>query len=264
MTDNNNTFQDQLYEYFAGSTGTTLGPGIVNSSLVSTKSDRFQIGYQPASFGRGIDMGATIAVADTAFIDFNSKNGGTADYDTRILSLGGELGVDGRGTLATVCNNLQLIGNVTKPNPPLTLPGNINYGGGSTLYHAPTNQGRLNSVRQVVWSGNLATSPVNPSIVISLQDIDTGVPLSGQYTITISNGYSGTGASIAYYSWSITESSVGDPWNTAVGFAQGDDLSNLYATATLNTTVPLINLYNKTADPARYVISGFVYYDQGL
>lgn len=260
-----NTFQEQLDVFFGGTTGTALGPDVITSSLQETKSDRWKIAYTPSTQFRGIDMGATPIVSNTAFLDFNSLDGGTADYDTRLLSQGGEAGYNGRGTLAIVADRFQFIGNTQNTTPYIQLPSGINYIGGASVYHAPTNQGRLHSVRQVVWSGNLATSNPDPSIVISLQDIETGVALSGHYTITMSNGQSGTGASIAYYSWSITRSNVGDPWQAAIGFASEDTPASLYANAILNnSSYASIRLYNKTADSARYLISGFVYYDTSL
>lgn len=262
MTDNN-TFQDQLEEYFAGSTGSTLGPGLVNSSLENTKSDRFQIGYQPAANSRGVDIGATIGVPNSAFIDFNSLNNGTNDYDTRLLSTLGEQGVNGRGNLNMIANRFNYIGNATNPAPLVQMPNGIDFIGGPSVYHVPTNQGRLHNVRQVVWSGNLAPSNPNPSIVISLFDIDTGVPFTGYYNITMSNGYSGTGQSIAYFSLAITQDIAGaNPWNWEELIKKGDDLTALYVTPGLtNPSYPSINLYNKTADPAKYLITAWVFYD---
>lgn len=265
MTDYN-TFQDQLIEYFSGSTGATLGPGIINSSLQNTTSDRWKIGYQPAALSRGVDMGATIGVNNSAFIDFNSLNNGTNDYDTRILSVLGEAGVNGRGIMQCYGNRFDFVGNAPNPAPYVQMPSGINFLGGPTVYHAPTNQGRLNNVRQVVWSGNMAPSNPNPSITIQLQDIDTGVPLKGHFTITMGNGYSGTGQSICFTQIAITKDDNGpNPWNWEQAYDKGDNLTNLFVNVGLsNPSYPTILLYNKTADPARYLISGFVYYDEEI
>lgn len=257
-----NTFQEQLEIFFGGSTGSALGPDITSSSLEETKSDRWKIGYTAATQFRGLDMGATPAAANTAFIDFNSLNGGTADYDTRILSLGGEAGVDGRGDLIMYSNKFEFRGNTPNPTPYVQMPNGINFIGGIDQYHPPTNQGRLHSVRQVAWSGNLAPSGITPALVIYLQDIDTGVPLTGHFTATLSNGYSGTGASMYYTSFAICRSAVGNPYNWELGFEAGTgsptDLDVLPFTG---ASIPQIFLYNKSADPAKYIISGSVVYD---
>lgn len=262
MTDYN-TFQDQLVEYFSGSTGSTLGPGITTSSLARTKNESFAVGYQPAMDSRGILLAADVAFTDTVLIDFNSLDNGTNDYDTRITSYLGEAGTNGRGTLRFQGNSFEFIGNTINPSPIVNMPNGINFVGEASVYHPPTNQGRLHDVRQVVWSGNMAPSPTNPSIIISLQDIDTGVPFTGHYTITMSNGFSGTGQSICFTEIAITKDIAGaNPWNWERAYDKGDNLSALYVNVDIaNPSYPRILLYNKTADPARYLISGFVYYE---
>lgn len=80
---------------------------IVNSGLDFTQSDRLRIGYvgpqgttgQASTNRRGIDIGATPAVANTAFIDFNSLDNGGNDFDSRIISIGGVQGTDGSAIL---------------------------------------------------------------------------------------------------------------------------------------------------------------------
>lgn len=258
-----NTFEEQLIEYFGGSTDTQLGEGVISSWLQETKSDRFKIGYEPASLGRGIDMGATIGVSNSAFLDFNSLDNGTNDYDTRFVSVGGTAGVNGRGTLQIIGDQFLFIGNTTNPAPLIQLPNAINFIGGVSVYHAPTNQGRLISVRQIEWSGNLASGTTQ---LVDLKDLTTGFPFTGHYTITLSNGRSGTGASQAYSSYSITKTTVGlFPWQWLTGFEEGDNLSNLYtAVDPTNSLYPRLLLGNTTADPARYIIEGFVFYDQDM
>lgn len=257
-----NTFQEQLDIYFGGTTGSSLGPDITSSSLQETKADRWKVGYTPATQFRGVDMGATPAASNTAFLDFNSLNGGTADYDTRFVSVGGEAGINGRGTLSIVGNRFDFVGNTPNPAPYVQMPNGIQFIGGIDQYHPPTNQGRLHSVRQVSWSGNLAPSGIVPALVVYLQDIDTGVPLTGQFTVTISNGYSGTGASMYYSSFAICRSAVGNPYNWELAFEKGTgsptDLDALPFTA---ASIPQIFLYNKSADPAKYLITGTVFYD---
>lgn len=265
MTDFN-TFQDQLVEYFSGSTAGVLGPGIKTSSLQRTTNESFAIAYQPAMAQRGVLIGADAAAANIAFIDFNSLDNGTNDYDTRIRSFLGEAGTNGRGTLDIIGNQFRFLGNTINPAPLVQMPNGINFLGGVDQYHPPTNQGRLNSVRQVVWSGNMAPSNPNPSITIQLQDIDTGVPFTGHFTITMSNGFSGTGQSICSTQIAITKDIAGvNPWNWEQAFDKGDNLTALFVNVNLtNPSYPQILLYNKTADPAKYLISGFVYYDQQM
>lgn len=257
-----NTFQEQLEIFFGGTTGGALGPDIISSSLQETKSDRFKIGYTAATQFRGLDMGATPAAANTAFLDFNSLNGGTADYDTRILSVLGEAGVNGRGTMNLVGNTFNFVGNDPNPAPYIQIPNGINSIGGIGQYHVPTNQGRLHSIRQVVWSGNLAPSGITPALVIYLQDIETGVPMTGQFTLTISNGFSGTGASMYTTGFSICRSAVGNPYNWELAFEKGTEAPpQLDALPFTAGAIPQIFLYNKSADPAKYMISGIVAYD---
>jgi hypothetical protein len=189
-------------------------------------------------------------------------NGNTADYDTRLVSQGGEAGIDVRGDLNMVANKFKFVGNIPNPAPYVEMPNGINFLGGIGQYHVPTNQGRLHSVRQVAWSGNLAPSGIVPALVIYLQDIETGVPLTGQFTATLSNGFSGTGQSMYTTGFSICRSAQGNPYNWELAFEQGTgtptDLDVLPFTA---ASIPQIFLYNKSADPAKYMISGFVVYD---
>lgn len=257
-----NTFQEQLLAFFGGTTGSSLGPDITSSYLTNTKSDRWEIGYTAATQFRGVDMGATPAASNTAFLDFNSLNGGTADYDTRLLSVGGEAGYDGRGTLGMIANEFVFAGNALNTTPYVKLDGNMNFTGGAPYYHSPTNQGRLFNTRNVVWSGLLAPTSPAPSIIIQLQDIATGVPLTGQFFVTMSNGYSGTGQSINNTRLSITQDIAGaNPWNWEVA-ELGDDLVNLRVLTDLtNPSYPQLLLFNKTADPAKYLITGTVFYD---
>lgn len=265
MTDLN-TFQDQLVEYFSGSTGSTLGPGITNSSLANTKNESFAVGFQPALDQRGILLAADQSFTNTVLIDFNSLDNGANDYDTRIQSVSGEAGVSGRGALRFIGNEFQYIGNVLNPAPYVIMPGGVNFIGDPAVYHAPTNQGRLNNVRQVVWSGNLSPSNPNPSIIISLQDIATGVALTGHFTITMSNGQSGTGQSICFTEIAITKDIAGgNPWNWERAYDKGDNLTALYVNVDITTpSYPSILLFNKTADSAKYLISGYVYYDEAF
>jgi len=257
-----NTFQEQLELYFGGTTGGALGPDIISSSLQDTKSDRFKIGYIPANQFRGVDMGATPSVPNTAFLDFNSLNGATNDYDTRLLSIGGEAGVQGRGSLVFSANNYTFAGNTTNPAPDTITTGSSLYQGGIGFFLPSVNQGRLWSVKEVVWSGNLPISPVDPSIVIQLRDPVSLVPYTGQFNVTLSTGFSGTGQSHYYQQLSITRDIAGPTdFNWEEGYEKYTDESTLYQIPNVSGTFPSLQMWNKTADIGKYMVTGYVFYD---
>lgn len=73
---------------------------LVVGGRVEAKGGRLSIGLSPETSSRGIDIGATPNVANTAFLDFNSLDGGSNDYDVRLLSVSGTTGTNAKGTLS--------------------------------------------------------------------------------------------------------------------------------------------------------------------
>lgn len=266
MTTSFNSFQEQLELYFGGSTGSTLGPTVVNSSLENTTSQRFDIGYQPAGDLRGVDIGATPGIANTAFIDLNSLDNGTNDYDTRVLSIGGEAGVDGRGILALQGNEFAFVGNTVNATPIVYFNGQNTFAGSTAQFYPSVNQGRMFPVQQVIWTGQAGTAPVDPVVEIQFRDRVSLTAFTGHFIITISNGWdgSGTGASVYQAVKSVVKQSLLPPapggayWNGA-NEEEGDDLTQVYANFDItNSDYPILRIYNKSTDPIRFLISGVV------
>lgn len=256
-----NTFQEQLIEFFGGSTGTTLGPEVVNSSLTNTTSDRWEIGYTPAAQFRGIDMGATIGVSNTAFMDFNSLDGGSNDYDTRIISFGGETNVNGRGTMQFSANTYQLLGNTAEAEPEYTLPGYVQQP--AIPFLPSVNQGRQYALRNYQCTGVGMSADPAAAITIQLRDPVSLTPWFGAFEVYMSNGFNGTGQRASYTGWLIAKNAVPPTNIIEARNVQGNALAVLYAEAGWNAGgFPQLLLFNKNAGTSFiYIVKATVFPD---
>lgn len=208
-------------------------------------------------------MGATVGVPNTAYLDFNSLEGGANDFDSRLISVGGETGVDGRGSLAYQANEFAFVGNASNLTPSVNFSGSLGWIGSTAQFYPSVNQGRMFAAQHIVWTGQAGTAPVDPVVEIQLRDRITLTPFTGHFFITISNGWSGTGQSIYQAMKSVTSAvgSTGDQWNFA-NEDEGDDLSDVYVAFDLsNSSYPIMLIYNKSADPIRFIISGTITVD---
>lgn len=256
-----NTFQEQLDEFFGGSTGGALGPDVISSALRATTSEVFDVGYTPATLGKGVQLYAVPGAGppESALIDFNSKNNpGTQSFDARIEVSGGENNVFGRGAFNIFANSYGFNGNPANAVPQMNYYGDAFY---RVVPIVPSvNHGRTIAVQQVAWTDTVGTNPGVAVRVIQLRDPTTLTPLFGQFVASYSNGYSGTGNSIYQATFSVAKSTVGNV--NVASEVEGDDLSNLYIDVTWNAGgFPQINIYNKTSDNARYLITGTVFPD---
>lgn len=236
--------------------------GDVETNINRTTADRFEIGYTAANNQRGIDMGATIGVNNAAFIDFNSLNGGTNDYDTRLLSVSGEAGVDGRGILLMIANEYQFNGNSVNNQPAYGMPGYI-YQPAMGI-NVGTNQGRTLPISTHCWTGSGGTQPVNPVITIQLRDPVSLTPWFGVYDVYMSSGYAGTGDAFSSANWVIAKNATPPTDILEVEPARaGPALAVLYAEAEWNATgYPQLLLYNKQAGSTfRYMVRATVFYN---
>lgn len=95
-----NTFESQAKQYLGIQGGTTSGL----PSTVFTSGILEVIGAP----GRFLQLGADSA--NTAYLDFKSRDAGLADYDSRIVSQGGDTGTAaGEGTLSVQAQALHVL-----------------------------------------------------------------------------------------------------------------------------------------------------------
>lgn len=258
MSSTSNPFQQSLIDYLGGTTGGALGPGVVSCALESTTSSQWKVGKTTANDLRGVDIGASVGAANTAFIDMNSLDSGTNDFDTRILSFAGEAGVNGRGSFVFQADSYTFNGNGLNAAPLLTAPGALFQPGGITT--PVLNQNREFGMLHVAWSGEVGTDAVNPALVIQLKDPVSNLPYFGHLWVTVSNGYQLTGNSIAQHTFSFSKSTVSNV--VVADESEGNDLTNIYASITWGVGgFPVLNIYNKIggASTARYMITGTIF-----
>ena len=255
-----NTFQAQLDTFFGGSTGNSLGPDVVNSALTNTTSPSFKVGYTSSNDFRGVQTGASVGAPNTAFLDFNSLNGGTNDFDTRILAFAGEAGVNGRAGLILQADSFTFSGNASNATPLMTQTGNTFQPGGAEYFDVSTNQGRMLSLLHVAWSGEIGYDGTNPALVIQLRDPVTSAPWYGQFFVSLSNGY--IGAAIWQATMTVSKDQTPAQNIVVAQEVEGNDLANIYATITYGIAGnPVLNFYNKigAGTTARYMVTGTVF-----
>lgn len=260
MTDpTKNTFQNSMSLYMGGTDGTTLGSGMTGSSLQSTTSDRWKIGFQDVADKRGIDMGATVGVSNSAFLDFNSLDDVENDWDTRLLSVGGATGIDGAGILQIYANRFDLVGPSSNPKPSLNMGGDIYH----TVVPFTAGKGREALTQQITWCGGGGQDSTNPVITIPLLGgTDGTTPLWGAFNVYLSSGYAGTGDVAIRTGWIIAKNAtpatdILEGSNAAAGTA----LAVLYSEADWNAGgYGQIKLFNKQAGSTfKYLITGYVF-----
>lgn len=242
MSNTLNTYQLCAEEYL----------GDIQTNINRTTADRFEIGYTPANDLRGVDIGATTGVANSAYIDFNSLDNGTNDYDTRIVSVGGELGTNGRGILQMSANEYHLLGNSVEPEPEYKMPGYVQMPAIPTL--VGTLQGRQYAVRNYIWTGSGANDGANPVRTIQLRDPVSLTPWFGVLDVAMSSGFAGTGDCASYAGWVIAKNASPPSDIIECRSSEGTALAVLYAEADWNAGgYPQLKLFNKQAG------SDFVY-----
>lgn len=235
MSNTLNTYQVCAEEYL----------GDVETNISRTTADRFQIGYTNDNDQRGIDMGATTGVANAAFLDFNSLDGGTNDYDTRIVSVSGEAGVNGRGILTFSANEYQWNGNSVEPEPEYRMPGYFEYP--AIPFNVGTNQGRTYDVRQYYWNGTGGTDPTNPVITVQLRDPVSLTPWFGVYDVYMTSAYLGNSSVFDSANWLVVKNAT-PPTNVIESepARAGNNLSSLYAEVDWNAVgYPQLKFFNK-------------------
>lgn len=253
MSDTLNTFQVSAEEYL----------GDIETNITRTTADRFEIGYTTANDLRGVDIGATTGVNNSAFIDFNSLNGATNDYDTRIVSVGGEAGVDGRGILTFSANEYHLNGNSLEPEPEYKLPGYIEQP--AIPLNVGTNQGRTYDIRYYTWNGTGGTDPTNPVITIQLRDSVSLNPFFGAYDVYMTSAYLGNSSVFDSANWLVVKNAT-PPTNVIESepARAGSNLSALYAEVDWNAGgYPQLKLFNKIGGGStfRYIVRAMVFPD---
>ena len=120
--------------------------------------------------------------------------------------------------------------------------------------------GREMMCKELVWSGETSTDTSMPVRTIHLRDPVSGLPWYGRFNISMSNGWTGTGESIYQGIWTISKSTVDNNNLRTVHSIEGDDLTRLYVTVTWDGAgYPVINMFNKTMESMRYLITGIVF-----
>ena len=171
-----NTFQEQLADYFGGSTGTALGPGVTGSALQSTDSTSFVIGWQgpaaPSSTQSGTSCGVEVKAdrtANASWLDFHSTSGYfNNSYDWRWQSSGGATGTAAQASMIGLGKELDLrcpIRTTPSASPTFGLPFFVDYG--KVSVNAGTNQATTINFN--------ITFPLPPCVQITWVDDGAGV-----------------------------------------------------------------------------------------
>ena len=236
--------------------GTFLQGSGANGETTGTNTGSSYLAFH--NMGRHVEVGAD--TVDHSYIDFHSKdiNTTTRDFDTRILSVGGETGSDGGGTLSIWAKNTLVVG----PDRLLSNQGYDAYPPGLSI--PSLSQYRDILVQKRVWSGTLSGTSQT-----ALVDAVTGIPLVGKYNISMGNGP--TSSSVYSYDfYLLRRSPVVGVLNdyTEINLSRdvggsGTNKANLYALVTQPLgagTNPVLSLINNTGTPAKYMIifEGFV------
>ena len=258
---NENTFQEQLNEFFGGSTGTTLGPEVQQSYLQGSYANRFNLAKTSATQFRGVQLACDSS--NVAYIDFNSLDGGTNDYDTRIISVGGEAGVPGRGIIGMNANEYHLNGNTAEAEPEYRFPGYLQQP--AIPFNTGVNQGRLFALRNYQWSGSGGNNGASPVVTIQLRDPVSLTPWFGVFDVYMSSGFSGGGVTrwVSTNGWVIGKN-ADPPTGIIEGRnSEGGALAVIYAEADWNIGgFPQIKLFNKQAGTSFiYIVKATVFPD---
>ena len=150
---------------------------------------RLEVGFSSATSNRGVDLGATPGVSQTAYLDFNSTDGSTRDYDARLLSVGGDTGSDGKGSFNIFAGELN-VNNPMRVTPSGAPPASkwfIDYG--SVPIPAGTNTGAT-----IVFNTVFETPP---HVIISVQ-----APASAtgdQYAFVENEGLAVNACNVQYF-----------------------------------------------------------------
>ena len=261
-----NTFQTQLEEFFGGTTGGSLGPGVTTSYLESTLSEGFRVGYTAETLGKGVEIYAVPSAGppESALIDFNSKNNpGTQSFDARIEVSGGENNVFGRGAFNIFANSYGFNGNPINPTPAM------NYYGDAFFQPVPlvpsVNHGRAMAVQKILFTGSAGSDAVNPVRTIQLRDPITLTPWFGVFNVYQTATFSGVNQWASSTNWLIMKN-ASPPTDIVEGQneREGPSLTILYPEADWNAGgFPQIKLFNKdTSAPGNtfvYMIEGSVF-----
>lgn len=165
-----NPFQQALDEYFGGSTGGELGPGVSVSSLLGTKAERWYVNYTPGS-GNECDIGfehRADPAAQLAYIDVHTTPGYfNNNFDYRMIYGGGATGIEGQGGM--VCQGAgATFYHPLRTNPPgaaLPPPWYIDYG--ETVV-----ADGLNQLTTITFNTTFATAP---KVIVQVVDTGPGV-----------------------------------------------------------------------------------------
>lgn len=256
-----NTFEEQLTEYFGGSTGSALGPDVKSSYLEDTKSNIFSVGLTPETLGKGVEMYAVPGAGppESALIDFHSQNNpGNQIFDVRIEATGGESNVFGRGSLNFFANIYGFNGNAINTKPSYWMFGDIV--NRPVPINPSVNQGRLYAMQSVNWSGVAANANPNPALTIQLRDPVSLTNWFGVFDVQMSSAFGGGGRVFTTCGWVIAKN-ASPPTNIVETRIppEGPDLSNFYAEADWNVAgYPQLLLYNKVGG------TNFVYMVRGM
>ena len=237
--------------------------GDIDTNISRTTSDDFRIGYTAATAQRGIDLGDIENLSQVVSIDFNSLDGGSNDFDTRIRSVGGEAGVNGRGILQMNANEYHLFGNTAEPEPEYKMPGYVEQP--AIPLNVSVNQGRTYDLRYYTWNGQGGTEPTNPVITIQLRDPVSLTPWFGAIDVYMTSAYLGNSSVFDSANWLVVKNAT-PPTDIieAEPARAGNNLSALYAEVDWNATgYPQLKLFNKIggASTFRYIVRVMIFPD---
>lgn len=170
-----NTFQEQLDDFFGKPTPTTLPDGVTGCALRSTTSDAFVVNWQgpeaPFSPNSGTSCGIemkAIPASNASLIDFHSTSGYfTNSYDFRMQSTGGATGTDGQATMICIGKEFdcRCYLRTTPPSSPFGKPFFVDFG---VVSVTPT----VNSLTTITFNVTFMTPPV---VQITWVDLGSGI-----------------------------------------------------------------------------------------
>jgi hypothetical protein len=240
-----NMVYDNTTNIFAFGAGQTGGEFKIVGNLVqgvtggSGTSGNALLAYR--SLGRYIELGADNS--NSSYLDFHSNDTGNVDFDTRIISSGGNGSGSGLGNLTLYAQDYTFVTSSNNSNPYITFSPNFIFQSGNILPSAyPT---RTRSIFEYNMSGE-----VNPSSTTPVYFIPTS-PLNSRNIWKIEVSITNGAGNWNYYNGYCFQNNTGNTVIYAPASTVGTSPVILFG----NTGVsPTISFNNNTGSTANYMI----------
>lgn len=232
---------------------------VVQSGIESTKSTVLRMGYVSGADpvagapngNRGITLGAEAPVPSTAFIDFNSLQNGTNDFDARIISIGGQENVVAQAILQFQAAEYIFSG-ITSD---LIIDNRMRWrSAGTTILPGGSLAGPLkrefgSSMTTFALNVPATTTPLTLAMDFRYPD---GTPMYGHYWFSMNQRNDGNPGAYSYRTWELYLYRTGTNtcrWEEVYPRRGGGTDINI---TTPSETAPNVNIFNQVNRPAKF------------